>query len=258
MEKASEKRFQMGITEVVDCTKNLLATGSPIEITDEFVGLQKVWVEKLILCYEYTKDINNSELIDEIIEHLARTIYEDFPFDRYELWDDVFGSGRLSEDEIEDIMKETQKELISEIGLKLNADGTPKKSQKIELYSEEDNHFYADIIVNGIPLCFLVDTGATSIMLPIHAAAKVGINTDQLIFSGRSATANGEIATAEVNLSIFEFGQFLDRNVTAKITQGGLDEPLLGMSYLKIFENLNFSKGTLSMERYNQKVPLPD
>lgn len=112
-----------------------------------------------------------------------------------------------------------------------------------------DGHFYLVLEVNGVPVRFVVDTGATDIVLSAADAARVGIGQDDLIFSGRAFTANGMVATAPVRLDRVALGSIVDDSVRAVVNRGDLEESLLGMSYLNRFERLEISRGQMVLER---------
>ena len=112
-----------------------------------------------------------------------------------------------------------------------------------------DGHFYLTLEVNGVPVRFVVDTGATEMVLSAQDAARVGIAPDDLIFSGRAFTANGMVATAPVRLDRVALGGIVDQGVRAVVNQGDLEESLLGMSYLNRFERLEISRGQMVLER---------
>jgi aspartyl protease family protein len=104
--------------------------------------------------------------------------------------------------------------------------------ESLELRRSADGHFYANALVNGQPVEFVVDTGASQIVLSQEDARSVGINPDALNYVGRAYTANGEVSTAPVRLDLLEFGNYRDTNVAASVNGGQLSGSLLGMSYL--------------------------
>lgn len=112
-----------------------------------------------------------------------------------------------------------------------------------------DGHFYLTLEVNGQPTRFVVDTGATAIVLTRADAQAAGISTDDLIFSGRASTANGTVETAPVRLSTLALGEALDTDVRAVVNNGQMQESLLGMSYLNRFTRIEISNGQLLLER---------
>lgn len=105
----------------------------------------------------------------------------------------------------------------------------------ITLPRAADGHFYADLTVEGQRVRFLIDTGASSIVLTKFDARKLGIDPDTLNFSDEAFTANGAVRTARVTLAQVALGPQIDREVAADVNDGDLDVSLLGMSYLSLY-----------------------
>lgn len=119
----------------------------------------------------------------------------------------------------------------------------------IEVPRSFDGHYYLPMLVNGKPVTFLVDTGASQIVLSPRDAKRVGIDPDSLNFVGRAATANGLVRTAPVRLDSLELGPIADRNVSAWVNEGDMDRSLLGMDYLQHFSNIQFADGRMILSR---------
>ena len=97
---------------------------------------------------------------------------------------------------------------------------------------DERGHFVADGQVNGVPIRFTIDTGATFISLPASEARRIGLDYR----NGRRAameTANGVAAAYRVKLDTVRVGELLVNNVDAVVMEGdSLSVALLGMSFL--------------------------
>src|SRR6266850_533735 len=103
---------------------------------------------------------------------------------------------------------------------------------KAVLAADSRGHFLADATVNGLPVRFVVDTGATFIALPQRDAERLGIDyrAGQL---GQTRTANGVAQVYVVKLDAVRIGGIELHNVDATVHVGaGLDQALLGMSFL--------------------------
>jgi aspartyl protease family protein len=120
---------------------------------------------------------------------------------------------------------------------------------RIELPRAADSHYYLDAQVNGAPVRFVVDTGASDIVLSRADAIRVGLHPDGLAFTGQANTANGVVRTASVRLDSFEVGGITDRGLRAVVNEGDLDQSLLGMRYLQRFSAVQISNGMLVLER---------
>lgn len=115
---------------------------------------------------------------------------------------------------------------------------TQLSDEGIELRRRPDGHFHADLEVNGQPIRFMVDTGATRIVLSRGDAEKIGIDVDSLNFLSRAQTANGTVQLAPVRLRRVVFGGLEESNVPASVSAGSLDISLLGMDFLDRFSKI--------------------
>lgn len=112
-----------------------------------------------------------------------------------------------------------------------------------------DGHYYLQLSVNGTPVDFLVDTGASQVVLSHRDAERVGIDTDALNYFGRALTANGEVRTAPAKLDTVSLGDVTDRNLTAWVNEGEMDKSLLGMEYLQRWPSVQITGGALVLHR---------
>ena len=112
-----------------------------------------------------------------------------------------------------------------------------------------NGHYYLEAEVNGVPVLFTVDTGATDMVLSRDDARRAGIEPDELAYLGSAATANGTVRTARVTLDSVALEGIVDRDVRAVVTDGDLDASLLGLSYLHLFSRLEIADGALILTR---------
>ena len=112
-----------------------------------------------------------------------------------------------------------------------------------------DGHFYLTLRLDGVPVRFVVDTGATDVVLSAADARRVGIDLDQLVFSGRASTANGAVSTALARVGTVELGDIVDRNMNLRVNGGEMDGSLLGMSYLRRFSSMQITGDRLVLIR---------
>lgn len=120
---------------------------------------------------------------------------------------------------------------------------------RIELPRSPDGHYYVNLQVNGTPVRFVVDTGATSMVLTRDAARRAGIDDQNLHFLTEAMTANGVVRTARVTLDEVSIGPFTDTRVPAYVNGGEMQNSLLGMSYLDRFASLQITGGKLVLQR---------
>jgi aspartyl protease family protein len=102
----------------------------------------------------------------------------------------------------------------------------------VTLPADSRGQFYANGQVNGAHVRFMVDTGATTILLPVGDAVRLGIDY-RSGEQGRIQTANGSAAAYRVVLDTVTIGDITAYNVDAVVAEAqGLDVALLGMSFL--------------------------
>jgi len=106
---------------------------------------------------------------------------------------------------------------------------------RIEVPRAPDGHYYLTLTVGGKPVEFMVDTGASNVVLSRRDAERLGIDPDTLMYLGQAQTANGTVRTARVKLSDVSLGPWHDPTLAAWVNGGEMDGSLLGMDYLGKF-----------------------
>ncbi|WP_114964486.1 retropepsin-like aspartic protease family protein [Alkalilacustris brevis] len=120
---------------------------------------------------------------------------------------------------------------------------------RVEVPRAPDGHYYITLEIEGEPVRFVVDTGATDMVISHDDARRIGLDPDTLSYTGRAQTANGVVRTARVTLDRVSLGGIVDRNVTAWVNEGELGLSLLGMSYLQRFARIEIERDRLLLTR---------
>jgi len=124
-----------------------------------------------------------------------------------------------------------------------------EKDGTLRVPRARDGHFYLRVELDGTPVTFMVDTGATDIVLGLGTARRLGVDVDALPFYGSAQTANGPVRTAPVRISEMRIGPFVDRDVTVWVADGDMEGALLGMAYLRRFSRVEIRGDTLVLSR---------
>lgn len=103
---------------------------------------------------------------------------------------------------------------------------------EITLPRAPDGHYYLTLDIAGTPLRFMVDTGATNVVLSRDDARTLGFDPDTLMYLGEARTANGVVRTARVELQDVRLGPYADESLRAFVNDGDMEGSLLGMDYL--------------------------
>lgn len=120
---------------------------------------------------------------------------------------------------------------------------------KIVVPRARDGHYYLQLLINDVPTRFVVDTGATDMVLTQADAERAGLDPATLTYLGRANTANGEVRTAFVKLDNVSLGDVNDHNVSAVVNQGEMAQSLLGMGYLQRWGRIEIAGGQLILTR---------
>lgn len=102
----------------------------------------------------------------------------------------------------------------------------------VELAQRQDGHYYADGYVNGAPIVFVVDTGATLTALSRNAAYRAGIEACE---PRTFRTANGAIEGCVGRAPRIEIGGFTLHDIEVGVLPNQTVDALLGMNILRHF-----------------------
>lgn len=132
----------------------------------------------------------------------------------------------------------TYRDDMQRIGARVLAEFLPgyaatSSTDEMVLSAGADGHFRVFATVNGQPLTFLVDTGASDIVLSPADARRLGIDTRALNFSLRYETANGIGRAAPTTLASLVIGGKSLFDQRAAINQADMRESLLGMAFFR-------------------------
>ncbi len=100
-----------------------------------------------------------------------------------------------------------------------------------------NGHFFVNALVNGQPVRFLVDTGATTVALTVEDARRAGVAFDPASFEIVAQGASGPVRGQALHLSSVELDGKERLHVSALVIDGG-DISLLGQSYLSRLSNV--------------------
>jgi aspartyl protease family protein len=139
------------------------------------------------------------------------------------------------------------KRRVLQQGQHYRAAAVPSDRPSVTLAADTRGHFLAEGTVNDVPVRFLVDTGATTVVLPAGDAKRLGLDYRKGE-RGMMSTASGPASVYGVKLDRIRIGAIELNNVDAVVVEQGLSIALLGMSFLNRVE-MQRDGGTMTLIR---------
>lgn len=119
--------------------------------------------------------------------------------------------------------------------------------REVILESNRFHHYVASGTINGKDVIFLLDTGATDVVVPAGLAKELGLKPGS---RGYALTANGRVEISRTTIDHLSLGPIQFQDVAASINPGmDGDEILLGMSALRQVE-LSQKQDRLTLRQY--------
>lgn len=143
---------------------------------------------------------------------------------------------------------------LSAVVARTSANLFPGRGQVIDAHTisfpiARDHHFWVEAVANGTTLRFLVDTGASGIVLNKTDAMRLGFSLDKLSFDEVFNTANGRTRGAPIVLDQLRIGPIVLDHVRASVNEGELQQSLLGMQFLAQMTKIEITGDVLTLSK---------
>lgn len=120
--------------------------------------------------------------------------------------------------------------------------------QTVSIGQSANGHYEVNALVNDQRVRFMIDTGASTIVLTQADASKAGIDIRGLRYTVPVSTANGRTMAAYVELQEIKIGAITRQNLRALVAQDGqLDVSLLGMNFMNSLSGYKVQRDQLIM-----------
>jgi aspartyl protease family protein len=118
---------------------------------------------------------------------------------------------------------------------------------EVQLRRGEGGHFHALLSVNGVQVRFMVDTGASDIVLSQADARRAGYDVDALNYDLSTLTANGVGGAARIRINYLRLGSVELHDIPAMVNKAEMSGSLLGMRFLDQFRSYSVDGNTLTL-----------
>jgi aspartyl protease family protein len=122
--------------------------------------------------------------------------------------------------------------------------------RSLTLDSDRQGHFKVEARIEGRHIDFMVDTGASLVIMRESDAAQVGIRPFPRDYTASVSTANGKIKAAPFKLDRIEVGGITVYDVPALVLpDDALGQNLLGVSFLSRLKRYEDADGRMMLEQ---------
>lgn len=105
--------------------------------------------------------------------------------------------------------------------------------QEVSIPASRDGHYYLEGSINGVPIQFMIDTGATYVSVSEEFARKARLPEG---ITGYFSTANGAVEGKIVTGQVIEAEGFRATGLSVAVMPLGGKKGLLGQNFLRRFE----------------------
>ncbi|VAV91047.1 Aspartyl protease [hydrothermal vent metagenome] len=144
-----------------------------------------------------------------------------------------------------------QKQLVQNTGDDLVYGKTNRAEfgDDVRVPMNRDGHYWATLDVNGTPVRFVVDTGASHISLSYEDAEAAGLDPAGLEYDRAFRTANGISYKAMVKLDQISLESIEVTGISASVSQqGAMNVSLLGMNFLNKLSSFKMEDQSLILK----------
>jgi len=139
----------------------------------------------------------------------------------------------------------TFRDELGRIGPRLHSELIPSYpvatgAHQMTLTESADGSYFVNGVVNGLSMHFLIDTGASDIVLSPDDAVRLGIDVASLNYFRQFETAHGGGRGAPATVARLAVGSFVLNDVPVTVNQSPMSSSLLGLAFLDRLESYEF------------------
>ena len=143
---------------------------------------------------------------------------------------------------------------FSTLGDRITAELLPAKGAQtgpasIAFSAEADGHYHVYGAVDGTSIRFLVDSGASDIVLSPADARMLGLQPEHLDYTMSAQTANGVVRGAPIRIKTLKVGPIVMQDISATVNEAEMSVSLLGMEFLRRLKSWGVQNGRLTFQQ---------
>jgi aspartyl protease family protein len=118
----------------------------------------------------------------------------------------------------------------------------------VRIRKGDDGHFWASVVINGVPRRMLIDSGATTTALSTDTAEAAGIDLAEDAFGTLINTANGTITARRTTADTLDVGTIHAEDIGVVVSPAFGDTDVIGMNFLSRLESWRVEGDVLVLE----------
>ena len=139
---------------------------------------------------------------------------------------------------------------ISSVWDRVSSELTGKSQQQVVgndliIRQSTDGHFWIDSNVNGKPVRFLIDSGATITAMSANTASQADIEINSVSFPVSLTTANGLVEADRGEIGTLNIGPLVMYQLPVVVSEAFGETNVLGMNFLNRMESWSVEGGNM-------------
>ncbi|WP_108809997.1 TIGR02281 family clan AA aspartic protease [Sphingorhabdus sp. Alg231-15] len=145
-----------------------------------------------------------------------------------------------------------QKEIVG-VWHKVTGEITGANEQQVvggtlKIRQSPDGHYWADAEVNGMPVRFLIDSGATTTAMTLKTARAANVDINDGGFPTYLNTANGTVEAQRGTIQALRVGPMMALELPVVVAEAFGDSNVLGMNFLSEMKSWRVEGGEMILE----------
>jgi aspartyl protease family protein len=136
--------------------------------------------------------------------------------------------------------------------VKADISGTAGQSvsgEKITIRRQDDGHYWLQLDVNGKPVRFMIDSGATTTAVNASTARETGIEVDADGYPVFLSTANGRVTAQRGIIQSFKIGTHEIGQHNVVVSESFGDTNVLGMNFLDSMQSWKVEGNVMTLKQ---------
>jgi aspartyl protease family protein len=126
--------------------------------------------------------------------------------------------------------------------------GQSVSGEAIELKRLDDGHYWLQVEINGNPVKFMIDTGATTTAVNLKTALEAGIEVDNNGFPVMINTANGTVQAKRGRAKSLQVGPLTLNEHNVVVSENFGETNVLGMNFLDSLDSWKVENNIMTLQ----------